>query len=221
MLNQMKIIVILKIIIWIAALAPLIFLVWNLSQDMGANPVETILRTTGDWAIRLLLLSLFITPLRWVLQSSILIKFRRLLGLFAFFHSSLHLLIWFSLENSLDWSLIWADILDRSFITMGMATFLMLLPLAVTSTQGWIKRLRKKWTILHKLVYPASIAGMVHFLWIQKADLLEPLIYSSILALALCARLMRFVFQRSRARAFLEKQERNPLPRLPKIPQPL
>ena len=140
MFHQTRTVVIFKILIWVAALSPLALMGWELSQDLGANPVETMLRTTGDWTIRLLLLSLFITPLRWILRNSIPIKFRRLLGMFAFFYASLHLSIWLALENSLDWSLMWADLLDRPYITAGMAAFLMLLPLAVTSTKGFCAR---------------------------------------------------------------------------------
>lgn len=194
----MKTFVVFKIFIWLAALAPLAILGWELSQDLGANPVETMLRTTGDWVIRLLLVSLAITPLRWILPSSAPIKFRRLLGMFSFFYACLHLSIWIVLENDLDPSLVWADILKRPFVTAGMTAFVMLLLLAITSTRGWIRRLGKRWTLLHKLVYPAAIAGIIHFIWIQKAGLTEPLIYAAILTVLLGARLIRFAYQRGR-----------------------
>ncbi len=197
-INSVQMLVFFKIVLWLAALAPLANLGWGLFQDLGANPVETMLRTTGDWVIRLLLISLVITPLRWIFRSSAPIKFRRMLGMFSFFYAILHLSIWLVLENSLDPGLVWADILKRPFVTAGMTAFLLLLPLAVTSTRGWIKRLGKKWTLLHKLVYPASVAGIIHFIWIQKADLTEPLIYAAILTVLLGSRMIRLAYQRVR-----------------------
>ena len=161
---------------------PLAWLVWRgLSGDLGANPIEVITRFLGDWAMRFLLVTLAVTPLRRMFGWSVLMRLRRMLGLFAFTYAVLHLSSYVVLDQFFYWPEIWADIIKRNFITVGMIAFLMLLALAVTSTNAMIRRLGgKRWQRLHRLVYPAAVAVVVHFYMMVKADIREPLIYGAI-----------------------------------------
>ena len=170
-----------KILVFVLALLPLAWLVRAaLTGGLGANPVEEITFTTGDWALRFLLLTLAITPLRQLTGWNRLIQLRRMLGLYAFFYASLHLSTYLVFDQFFDWRAIVEDVLKRPYITLGVSCFLLLLPLAVTSTNGWIRRLGKRWRLLHRLVYPASLLAVTHYLWLVKADYREPLIYSGI-----------------------------------------
>jgi len=157
---------------------------------LGANPVETITHATGLWGLRLLLLTLGITPLRRMFGWNRLIAYRRMLGLFAFFYGSLHLSTYLVFDQFFDLRAIWEDVLERPYITLGFSAFVLLVPLAVTSTNGWIRRLGKRWVTLHKLIYPAAILVIAHFLWLVKADYREPGIYALILAVLLGFRLL-------------------------------
>jgi sulfoxide reductase heme-binding subunit YedZ len=179
--------------VWVLALGPTAWLVWGaIAGRLGANPIETITHTTGDWTLRFLLLALAITPLRRVTGWSAAIRFRRLLGLFAFYYATLHFLTWLVLDQFFDVDAIVADVVKRPFITAGSVALLALLPLAVTSTAGWIRRLGgRSWQRLHRLAYLAAVAGVVHFYWLVKADTREPLTYAAILAVLLGARLLR------------------------------
>ncbi len=161
---------------------PLAWLVWRgLSGDLGANPIEVITRFLGDWAMRFLLVTLAVTSLRRMFGWSVLMRLRRMLGLFAFTYAVLHLSSYVVLDQFFYWPEIWADIIKRNFITVGMIAFLMLLALAVTSTNAMIRRLGgKRWQRLHRLVYPAAVAVVVHFYMMVKADIREPLIYGAI-----------------------------------------
>lgn len=147
---------------------------------LGANPPESVIQQSGLWTLRLLLLTLAVTPLRRLWPS--LIRLRRMLGLFAFFYASLHLLAYLWLDKLFAWPRVWEDILQRPFITIGMAAYLLLIPLALTSTQAMIERLGRHWQSLHRLVYLAALAGVGHFWWLVKADISEPLAYAVILA---------------------------------------
>jgi sulfoxide reductase heme-binding subunit YedZ len=161
-------------------------------SPLGANPIEATNRFLGDWALRLLLLTLAIAPLRILTGSAAPMRFRRMLGLFAFFYAVLHLASYVGLDQFFAWGEIWADIVKRTFITVGMLAFLLLIPLAITSTKGWIKRLgARRWQRLHRLVYPAAILACLHYVMMVKADLREPLIHAGILALLLGLRLAR------------------------------
>ena len=157
----------------------------------GANPIEAVTRALGDWALRLLLLTLTVTPLRrltgwgWPLR----LRLRRMLGLYAFFYALLHLLSYIVLDQFFYWPEVWADIVKRPYITIGMAAFVMLIPLAVTSTQGWMRRLGRNWQRLHRLVYPIAIAAVMHYLMLVKVIATEPLLYAGILLLLLLLRL--------------------------------
>lgn len=173
-----------KPLVFIAALIPVAVMIIGLLMDkLGANPIEAITRDTGEWALRFLLLTLTITPLRKLTGQPAWIRLRRMLGLFVFFYASLHLTTYIWLDQFFDWTEIWNDIIDRPFITVGMLTFLMLIPLAATSTKSMMRRLKKRWILLHKLVYFAAPAAVLHFWWMKdsKADITEPLIYTALL----------------------------------------
>ena len=184
-----------RALLFVACVAPLVWLVARAlgvaGLGLGANPIEALLRFLGLWGLRLLLATLCITPLSVRLRKPKLMGVRRLLGLFAFTYLGLHFLTWLVLDQWLSASRIVADIAKRPYITVGFTALLMLVPLAVTSTRGWMRRLGRRWHRLHKLVYPAAILGCVHFWWQVKADWREPLAYAVILAGLLVWRLRR------------------------------
>jgi sulfoxide reductase heme-binding subunit YedZ len=162
----------------------------GLESGLGWNPVEAFHRITGDWAIRILLLSLTVTPLSVILKSPKPILFRRMTGLFAFFYVLLHIAGYAWLDKSFVWLDIWQDILKRQYITVGLFAFLLLIPLAITSTNGWIKRLgARTWQKLHKSVYVIGILATLHFIMMRKGFQLEPLIYAGILLILLALRI--------------------------------
>ena len=177
--------------LFVLALVPLAILVHRgIDNDLGANPVETINRFTGDWVLRFLLIALVVTPLRRLSGWNVLLRFRRMAGLFAFFYVSLHFLSYAWLDQSFVLPDIVKDVAKRPYITVGFVCFLMLIPLAATSTSGMIRRLgARRWQQLHRLVYVIGIGGIVHFLWLVKSDIAQPLIYGMILALLLGFRL--------------------------------
>ena len=177
--------------LFVLALMPLALLIYRgLNNDLGANPVETINRFTGDWVLRFLLITLAVTPLRRLFGWSALLRYRRMLGLFAFFYVCLHFLSYAWLDQYFAIADIIKDVAKRPYITVGFACFLMLIPLAATSTNAMIRRLgARRWQRLHRLVYLVGVGGIVHFLWLGKTDLREPLIYGAILAVLLGFRL--------------------------------
>ena len=178
---------IIKPLVFILCLTPLAWLIWRgVSGGLGANPIEATNRFLGDWAMRFLLVTLAVTPLRRLFGWSVLMRFRRMLGLFAFAYAALHLSSYVVLDQFFHWADIWADIVKRNFITVGMIAFLLLVPLAVTSTNAMVRRLGgRRWKRLHRLVYPAAIAVIVHFYMMVKADVREPLVYGAIAAVLL------------------------------------
>ena len=182
---------IIKPSLFILCLLPFIFLlIAALTDDLGTNPVETLTHETGEWALRLLLITLFITPLRRLTGQPSLIKLRRMLGLFTFFYALLHFITYVWLDQFFDWSEILEDIPKRPFITIGFISFVLLLPLALTSTNAMQRRLKKKWLTLHKLVYVIPVLVLIHFTWSLKADYSEPIIYASFFMLLMLARLL-------------------------------
>ncbi len=188
----------LKLGVWTVGLAPMAWVGFRiLSDGLGANPIEALLHLTGRWGLVFLLLGLAVTPLRRLSGWSRVIKVRRLLGLFAFFYMTLHFLIYLGLDQGFAWGFILEDITERPFITVGFAAFLLLTPLAMTSTRGWIRRLGRRWQLLHRLVYPAAILAAVHFYWKVKADTFWPLVAMGILGLLFLAR-VRWVPPRRR-----------------------
>ncbi|MGB0713750.1 MAG: sulfite oxidase heme-binding subunit YedZ [Gammaproteobacteria bacterium] len=181
----------LKPLAFLLCLLPALILLGDgLTGNLGVNPVETITHTTGDWALRLLLITLAVTPARRWLGWTWPAPLRRMLGLFSFFYVVLHFSTWFILDQGLSVPLMIADVIERPYITIGFIAFVLLIPLAATSTNGMIKRLGgKRWKALHKAVYAIGVLGVLHFLWLVKADYIEPGIYALILALLLMARL--------------------------------
>lgn len=173
----------------LAAAAPALWLGWKIANDLlGADPVAEITHYTGDWALRLLLASLAMTPLRRLTGRAEPIRFRRMLGLWAFFYATLHLATYLVLDLGGYWVQIADDIIQRPFITVGFLAWLLLLPLALTSTRGMMRRLGRRWGQLHKLVYLIGVLAVLHFWWLVKADIREPLIHAAILGLLLLLR---------------------------------
>jgi len=158
---------------------------------LGANPIETITHTTGEWALRFLLVCLAVTPARRWLGLSWLAPLRRTFGLLAFTYATLHLSTWVVLDWFFDLEAMLEDVAERRYITAGMAAYLLLVPLAVTSTRGWIRRLGRRWLTLHRVVYAAAALAVLHYAWLVKADLLPPLLHAGVLATLLALRLRR------------------------------
>jgi methionine sulfoxide reductase heme-binding subunit len=181
----------LRVLVWGAGLLPLLLLADRARRGaLGANPIELLTHRTGWWALALLLATLAVTPLRRLTGRNELARVRRPLGLFAFFYATLHLLVYFVLDQGVEFGYLLEDVLERPFITAGFAAWLLLLPLAVTSTRGWVRRLGRRWRPLHRLAYLAAGLGVLHFAWGVKADLREPLLFAALLALLLGARLV-------------------------------
>jgi methionine sulfoxide reductase heme-binding subunit len=167
------------------------------SMDFGPNPIEFITHRTGDAAIRILVLTLAVTPLRQLLRQPQLIRFRRMLGLFAFFYACLHFATWIGLDKQFDWAEMWKDVLKRRFITVGFTALVLMVPLAVTSTAGMIRRLGgKRWRALHRLIYASAILAVIHYYWLVKSDVRKPLMYAAFLAVLLAWRLVVWIKDR-------------------------
>ncbi len=182
----------LKPAVFFVCLFPLGLLVWDgFSGALGAEPIEELTHRTGDWALRLLLITLAITPARQIFGWRALIRLRRMLGLFAFFYALLHALIYVVLDIGFYWQEIFEDVVKRPYITAGFSAFVVLIPLALTSTKGMMRRLGRYWQPLHRLVYGAATLAVFHYLWLVKADLRSPLIYAAILSMLLGYRLWR------------------------------
>ena len=181
-----------KLLIFLLALLPLDRLIWlGLSDGLGANPIEWITRSTGTWALVFLCLTLAMTPLRLLSGSSTWIKIRRMLGLFSFFYASLHFLIWFSLDQNNDVTAMIKDVIKRPFITMGMLTFILMLPLAITSNHWMQRLLGRRWSQLHRFIYLLAGTAILHYWWHKagKNDLQTVSIYALIIGLLLCCRI--------------------------------
>jgi methionine sulfoxide reductase heme-binding subunit len=179
-----------KPVVFLVCLIPFAQLAYKAYMgDLGVNPIEFITHFTGDWTLIFLLATLSITPLRKIFRWNDLIKFRRMLGLFAFFYALLHFSTYIVLDHFFDFHRIGKDILKRPYVTVGFTAFVLLIPLAVTSTAGMIRRLGKRWQQLHRLIYVAAIAGVIHFYWLVKADIRRPLQYGGVLAILLGYRL--------------------------------
>jgi sulfoxide reductase heme-binding subunit YedZ len=181
----------LKPLVFAASLLPFAWIVWRaFSNDLGTNPIETLNRYTGDWTLRFLLITLAVTPLRKLSGWHGLIRLRRMLGLFAFFYACAHFLTWVWIDQRFDLDSIVADIAKRPFITLGFTCFVLLVPLAVTSTNAMVRRLGgRRWQRLHRLVYFIAAGGVLHYLWLVKSDIREPVLYGLILMVLLGYRL--------------------------------
>jgi len=193
----------LKPAVFIVALVPLAMLIWNALHDgLGANPVEAITFETGGWGLRFLLITLCVTPLRRITGWQMLVRLRRMLGLFAFFYICLHFLTYLALDAFFDFGYILEDITERTYITLGFTSFLLLTTLATTSTDAMVRRLGgRRWRRLHRLAYVAAAGGVLHFLWLVKADLREPLIYLGILLVLFVARIPAVAQRLTKVRA--------------------
>ena len=181
-----------KAAVFAACLIPVALLAWRgFTGGLGANPIEYITHSTGWWTLTFLLITLLVTPLRRLTGLNWLLRLRRMLGLFAFFHVCLHFTTYIWLDQFFDWMSIVKDVAKRPFITVGFSAFVLLIPLAATSTNGMVKRLgARRWQLLHRLVYAIAILGVVHYWWLVKKDITEPVIFALLLAVLLGARLV-------------------------------
>jgi sulfoxide reductase heme-binding subunit YedZ len=170
-----------KPLVFMLCLVPLFSLVWNAFYgDLGANPVEVITHETGDWALRFLLITLAISPLRQWFGLAVLLRFRRMMGLYVFFYACCHFMIWLVADHSFDFADMFEDIIDRPYITLGFSALIFLIPLAITSNQPMVRRLGRRWKKLHQLTYLVTVLAISHFIWLVKADYLEAGIYAAI-----------------------------------------
>jgi sulfoxide reductase heme-binding subunit YedZ len=187
-----------KALLWVLCLVPLGWLSWRAwNQDLTANPIEYVTHFLGDWTIRLIVATLAVTPLRKLFHLPDLIRFRRLIGLFAFFYGTLHFLTWLWIDKFFDFQEIVKDVVKRPYITVGFAAFILMMPLAVTSTTGWIRRLGgKRWQLLHRLIYISAIAGVVHYYWLVKSDIRLPLLYGTLVFVLLGYRVVAWLLSR-------------------------
>ncbi len=187
-----------KVAVFLVCLVPFARLAYRYwTDDLTPNPIEFITHFTGDWAIRLVVITLAISPLRKLLRLPDLIRFRRMLGLFAFFYASLHFATWFGLDKGFDMHEILGDFTKRRFIIAGLTGYLCMVPLALTSTKGWIRRLGgRNWQLLHRLVYATGIAVVVHYYWLVKSDIRLPVFYGSLVAILLAYRTAAWLWPR-------------------------
>lgn len=192
-----------KAAVFALCLVPAGQLVWAAFHNgLGANPIEFITHKTGNWTLIFLILTLAITPARKLLRLPELIRFRRMLGLFAFFYVFLHFSTWIGLDKFFDWAEMLHDVHKRPFITAGLTGFVLMIPLAITSTAGWIRRLGgQRWRALHRLIYLSAAAGVIHYYWLVKSDVRKPLFYGALVALLLLLRLAFWFRKRSRVSA--------------------
>ena len=194
-----------KVVLFLLGLVPIGVLLWFAYQAasgsdslaLTANPIEYVTHYTGDWTLRFLLITLTITPLRMLLNRPAITRFRRMLGLYAFFYGCLHMLTWLWWDRQFEISGMIEDVLKRLYITVGMTGFLAMVPLAITSTAGWVRRMGyKRWQKLHRLVYVSAVAGVLHYLWLVKSDKRLPLLYGAILAALLAVRVVAWMKKR-------------------------
>jgi sulfoxide reductase heme-binding subunit YedZ len=194
-----------KPLVFVLCLLPLSSIVWRIFYgDLGSDPIETITFATGDWTLRFLLITLAISPFRQWFGLSALLRFRRMLGLYVFFYACCHFLIWFVLDHALSFGDMVEDIIDRPYITFGFSALMLLIPLAVTSNNVMLRKLGRRWKKLHQLVYAIIILGVLHYLWLTKADYLEPGIYALIAGVLLFQRLN---YKKWQAFKFLARSE--------------
>ena len=170
-------------------LMPFLLIIWDgFNDSLGAEPIQTLHFRTGDWALRFLLITLAMSPLQRLLKTPWPIRLRRMLGLFAFFYASFHLLVWLVLDQSMSLDNMLQDVPESPYIMLGLVAYLMLIPLAITSTAGMMRRLGTSWVSLHRTIYLIAIMGVVHFFWLTKLDYTEPLIYTAFLVILLMFR---------------------------------
>jgi len=191
-----------KVVVFLLAFAPAGILTWRLfTSNLGPDPVQTLQHGTGDWTIRFIVITLCITPFRRMLKLPQLIRFRRMLGLFAFLYVCLHFLTYLGPDQSFDFAGMLKDVAKRPFITVGFLAFLFLIPLAITSTAGMIRRLGgRRWRILHRLIYVTAILGVIHYYWLVKSDVRKPVEYGAMVGVLLLLRVGMWLVDRGRRR---------------------
>jgi len=190
-----------KAVVFVFGLGPLAAIVWPFWRGyILPNPLEFIQHATGDWTLRFLLITLSITPVRKLLHLPELIRIRRVLGLFAFFYACLHFTTYLWFDKLLDAHEIWKDVYKRPFITVGFTAFVLLVPLAITSTAGWIRRLGgRRWQMLHRAIYVSAVCGVIHYYWLVKSAVIRPLTYAGLVVLLLGWRAVDFLVRRRHA----------------------
>jgi len=176
-----------KVVVFLICLIPAGMLIWDaFNGGLGSNPTQFLEHSTGDWTLRFVAITLAVTPLRKLLKQPQLIRFRRMLGLFAFFYGCCHFAVYLTFDQVFDLHGIWADVMKRRYITVGFTGFVLMIPLAVTSTAGWIRRMGgKNWALLHRLIYVTAVAGVIHYYWLVKSDVHLPLEYAAVMAVLL------------------------------------
>ena len=191
--------VLIKVAVFLWCLSPFVWLVYDTAQDqLGANPIESLHFRLGDWALRFLCIGLALTPLKKLLKQSWPLRFRRMMGLYAYFYASLHCLVYIALDLSFSWENFFDEVPQSPYILVGLFCYFILTALALTSTKALQKRLRKRWGQLHKGVYIAGIAAVIHYLWLVKSDLSIPLLYASVVLILLVLRLpVKFALAKS------------------------
>jgi sulfoxide reductase heme-binding subunit YedZ len=188
-----------KVVVFLLCLLPVGILVWQGPGGWGANPTQFLEHATGDWILRFLAMTLAVTPISRIFGLKQLVRFRRMLGLFAFFYACLHFSIYIGLDQVLDFRGVWADVVKRPYITVGFTGFVLMIPLAVTSTAGMVRRMGfRRWQLLHRLIYVSAVAGVVHFYWLVKSDVHLPLLYAGIMAVLLGWRVFAWFSGRGR-----------------------
>jgi sulfoxide reductase heme-binding subunit YedZ len=180
-----------KVLVFLACLAPFAWLVTRaLTGRLGINPVEDLELTTGIWALRFLIVTLLVTPVRRITGWNRVIQFRRMLGLFTFFYASVHFAIYIGIDQFFAFRFIVKDVVKRPFITMGFTAFVLMIPLAITSTKGWIRRLGRRWVVLHRLIYVSAVCAAIHYLWKVKVMIGSPVYYAIVIGVLLAFRLI-------------------------------
>ena len=189
---------VIKPVVFAACLTPAAWLLYRAFRgDLGVNPLETLTNETGIWTLRLLVATIAVTPIRWLTKWNPIISFRRMIGLFAFFYGTIHFFIYFLFDRSLQFDGLWEDVVLRPYITVGFTAFVLMIPLAVTSTTGWIRRLGgRRWNLLHRLVYLSALGGVLHYWWKVKLDVTNPVIYAAIVGVLLGWRVVKALNKR-------------------------
>jgi len=176
-----------KAVVFLVCLVPLGVLIWEaFTGNLSSNPTQSLEHATGDWTLRFVAITLAVTPLRKILGQPQLIRFRKMFGLFAFFYGCCHLAVYLTFDQVFDPHGIWADVIKRRYITVGFTAFVLMIPLAITSTAGWVRRMgQPRWQMLHRAIYLTAIAGVIHFYWLVKSDIHLPLEYAAVMAVLL------------------------------------
>ncbi len=212
-MNKKRRILLLKGLVWLLGLAPGVWLLWRGFTDrLGANAIEEVLHRLGDTSLIALLVALSITPIRRLTGWNVLAPLRRPIGLFAFFYLTMHFLWYLVIDETLDFEFIIEDVIERPYILAGFTAWLLLIPLAITSTKGWIRRLKKNWQRLHRLVYVSTGLGLLHFYWQVKADTYWPIVAITVMVVLMLLRIRRKKPRKARERPVSAERPRQESP---------